>query len=35
MHEEPVVCSPEDAIRSFLENAIDVLVLQDYICYKN
>jgi carbamoyltransferase len=28
MHEEPIVCSPADAVRSFLESKLDVLVLE-------
>ena len=34
MHEEPIVCSPDDAIRSFTKGAVDVLVLGDYILKK-
>ncbi len=34
MHEEPIVCTPEDAIRSYLHGAVDVLVLGDYIVRK-
>ena len=30
MHEEPIVCSPEDAIRAFLEGRIDGLALGPY-----
>ena len=29
---EPIVCSPRDAIRSFLSMRLDVLVLGDHIC---
>jgi carbamoyltransferase len=29
-HEEPIVCSPEDAIESLLQNTSDVLSLGDY-----
>ncbi len=32
MHEEPIVNSPEDAIRAFLDSGIDYLVMGDYIC---
>lgn len=32
MHEEPIVNSPEDAIRSFKRGAIDILVLEDNWC---
>jgi carbamoyltransferase len=31
MHEEPIVCSPEDAIRSYLAGSVDVLVLENQI----
>ena len=31
MHEEPIVCTPNDAIRSFLEGRMDILALGDYI----
>lgn len=34
MHEEPIVCSPTDAIRSYLHGAVDVLVLGDLIIQK-
>ena len=30
-HEEPIVCSPDDAIRSFLKGNIDILVIGDFI----
>ncbi len=30
MHEEPIVCTPEDAIRSYQEGAVDVLVMNDF-----
>lgn len=30
MHEEPIVCSPDDAIRSFKQGAVDVLVMGNY-----
>jgi len=32
--DEPIVCSPEDAIRCFLGTNIDVLVMDDYIVKK-
>jgi carbamoyltransferase len=32
MHEEPIVNSPEDAVRAFLEGAIDHLVLENFWC---
>jgi len=31
IHEEPIVCSPEDAIRSYLLGCVDVLVLENVI----
>lgn len=31
MHEEPIVCTPEDAIRAFLDSGIDYLVMEDYL----
>jgi carbamoyltransferase len=31
MHEEPIVCTPDDAVRAFNEGALDVLVLGDYL----
>ncbi|MBU9888933.1 MAG: carbamoyltransferase [Candidatus Omnitrophica bacterium] len=30
-HEEPIVCSPEDALRSFQECGLDVLVLNNFL----
>lgn len=32
---EPIVCSPEDAYRCFMRTAIDVLVLENCILYKD
>ncbi|MFZ2412561.1 MAG: carbamoyltransferase C-terminal domain-containing protein [Candidatus Methanoperedens sp.] len=32
VHEEPIVCKPEDAIKSLLTGVIDYLVIGDYIC---
>ena len=29
MHEEPIVCSPKDAIKSFLRSKIDYLLIED------
>lgn len=34
VHEEPIVCSPDDAIRSFERGAVDVLVLENFIVTK-
>ena len=31
MHEEPIVCSPEDAIDTFLKKAVDYLALGNYL----
>jgi carbamoyltransferase len=32
---EPIVCSPEDAYRCFMRTAIDVLVLENCVLYKD
>ncbi|MEL6543788.1 MAG: carbamoyltransferase [Myxococcota bacterium] len=34
VRDEPIVCSPNDAIRCFLDTPLDVLVLENAICYK-
>ncbi|HAX61298.1 MAG TPA: hypothetical protein DCX95_01885, partial [Elusimicrobia bacterium] len=34
MHEEPIVCTPEDALRSFLQGAVDILSIEDYLITK-
>lgn len=31
MHEEPIVCSPEDAVRAFLDSGLDYLVMENYL----
>jgi carbamoyltransferase len=31
MHEEPIVCTPHDAIRAFLDGRLDVLVIGPYL----
>ncbi len=31
MHEEPILCTPYDAVRSLLNNCVDVLVIGNYI----
>lgn len=31
MHEEPIVCSPDDAIRAFKDGALEILVLGDFL----
>ena len=35
MHEEPIVCNENDAIRAFLESKIDFLVLDDILVWGN
>lgn len=35
MHEEPIVCTPEDAIRSFLKGNIDYLAIGNYLLRQN
>ena len=37
MHEEPIVCTPDDAIRSFLTGRIDFLAIGNYLvsCEEN
>ena len=34
VHEEPIVCSPFDAIRAFKSSNLDYLYIEDYIIYK-
>ena len=34
VNNEPIVCSPEDAISCFYSTNIDILVLQNYVVYK-
>ena len=31
MHEEPIVCTPEDAIKAFFESDLDVLVMGPFV----
>ena len=31
MHEEPIVCSPDDAIRAFLQGNLDVLAIGEFL----
>ncbi len=33
-HEEPIVCSIDDALRAYLDNRIDVLIIDNYIISK-
>lgn len=32
VHEEPIVCKPEEGLKSLLTSVIDIFVCQDYIC---
>ena len=32
IHEEPIVCKPEDGIQSLLKSVIDYFICEDYIC---
>ena len=34
MHEEPIVCNPEDAIKSFLRSKIDYLFIEGFLIKK-
>jgi len=34
MHEEPIVCTPDDAVRSFLQGAVDLLAIENYLVKK-
>ncbi len=34
MHEEPIVCSPADAVRAFLQGNLDVLAIGPYIVHR-
>jgi carbamoyltransferase len=31
MHEEPIVCTPDDAVRAFLQGNLDYLAMGDFI----
>lgn len=31
MHEEPIVCTPDDAVRAYLQGAVDILAIEDFI----
>ena len=33
VHEEPIVCSPNDALRAFKTSKLDYLYIEDYIVY--
>ena len=32
VHEEPIVCTPEDGVKPLLSGVIDYLVIDDFIC---
>ena len=34
MHEEPIICSPSDAIRAFKQGSVDILTLGNYVIIK-
>jgi len=34
IRDEPIVCSPEDAIRCFMHTEMDVLVMDNFVIYK-
>ena len=34
MHEEPIVCSPSDALRAFIDSQIDYLVINNFLIHK-
>jgi carbamoyltransferase len=31
IHEEPIVCTPQDAIKTYKANSVDILVMEDYV----
>jgi carbamoyltransferase len=33
VHEEPIVCTPRDAIKSFKSNCVDILVMENYAAF--
>jgi len=35
MHEEPIVCTPDEAIKSYQESNLDALAIGDYLVQKN
>jgi len=35
LHEEPIVNSPEEAIKTFIDSKLDFLALEDYLISKN
>ncbi|MGB3586531.1 MAG: carbamoyltransferase C-terminal domain-containing protein [Tunicatimonas sp.] len=34
MRDEPIVCTPEDALRCFQQTEMDVLVMEDFLIMK-
>jgi carbamoyltransferase len=34
MHGEPIVCSPEDALKTFKKAKLDALVLENFVVYQ-
>ena len=34
VHEEPIVCTPDDAVRAFKTSKLDFLYIEDYIVYR-
>ena len=34
VHEEPIVCDPDDAMRAFLKSDLDYLYIENYVVYK-
>ncbi len=34
LHEEPIVNTPDDAIKAFISGAVDILSIEDYIIYR-
>jgi carbamoyltransferase len=35
MHEEPIVCSPKDALRAFSDSKLKYLAIEDYLVYRD
>jgi carbamoyltransferase len=33
MHEEPIVCTPEDAVRAYLSSRLDYLACGPFLCW--
>jgi len=34
IHEEPIICTPDDAIRAFFDSRLDVLAIDNYLVYQ-